>query len=337
MSEKPPRLVKHAPAVGLRPTRAHFALFDETPFEVGQFRFMARGVKAVGKPSLDQWTAALDFASQTHECAPYWIGALLCYAENRADWQAKLDQAMSVTGLAKNTLEGFAYVYRRVAADERAIAPSPSHARAVAPLEPAEQRVWLEKAATEGLGSDELKRHIRASSRRRVIEGQAVLAGMYRVIYAAPDYDTLTMEAMAKLPVQAHALADAVLFLWVRATLILANPGPRDIIEAWGFTAKSGRVWDRVLGVGGLYTDLRHEHLIIATRGTCVPDDPAAVNSSILTERRDDTKAHKPASVRLDIMRQYTTGPYLELFARERFEGWDTYGDDASAWKEPGK
>ncbi len=31
-------------------------------------------------------------------------------------------------------------------------------------------------------------------------------------------------------------------------------------------------------------------------------------------------------------MKHWTTGPYLELFASERADGWDAFGNDARLW-----
>ena len=50
------------------------------------------------------------------------------------------------------------------------------------------QRVWLERATREGWSVSEFKAEVRSSQRRKVVAGQAVLAGQYRVIYADPPW-----------------------------------------------------------------------------------------------------------------------------------------------------
>jgi N6-adenosine-specific RNA methylase IME4 len=140
------------------------------------------------------------------------------------------------------------------------------------------------------------------------------------------------------LPVEAHATPDAVLFFWVTAAVPLFLFGRRDAgsgaaDHAWGFTPKTGQVWDKVLPAGGSYVAVRHEHLIICTRGSCTPDHPVPMPPSVVTERRDPMAIHsaKPDTFRKQIERMYD-GPRLELFGRERHEGWTVFGNDASLW-----
>ena len=193
---------------------------------------------------------------------------------------------------------------------------------------------------------------MRAARRARVLDGQAVLEGMYRVIYADPPwvygdsgatvdgslgkaerhYEGLSIADLCKLPVEAHALPDSVLLLWVTAPLLMQNPGPRDVLEAWGFTYKTNLVWDKVLGNYGHYVHGRHEHLLICTRGSCLPDQPTPSPDSVYTERRSDVHSEKPEGIRTLIQRLYTRGPFLELFGRKRAEGWDVFGNDARLW-----
>jgi N6-adenosine-specific RNA methylase IME4 len=235
-----------------------------------------------------------------------------------------------------------------VKAKARALSPSFTHSRVVAKLEDRDQETFLEAARTEGWTSAELARNVRAAQRRHVIEGQAVLEGMYRVIYADPPwtygnkppsgsgaqthYKGMTIEQLCDLPVEAHARPSSVLFCWVTAPMLYENPGPREVIEAWGFTPKTGIVWDKVDHVFGNYVSVRHEHLIIATRGKHVtPDRPTPMPDSVQTERQDGEHSSKPESFRAIIEKLYD-GPYLELFGRERRAGWDVFGNDARLW-----
>jgi N6-adenosine-specific RNA methylase IME4 len=141
----------------------------------------------------------------------------------------------------------------------------------------------------------------------------------------------MTIAEICKVPVEAHSRPDAVLFLWVTAPLLLQQPGPREVIEAWGFTPKTGIVWDKVLGNFGHYVHACHEHLIIATRGSCLPDRPTPQPDSVQTIRRGDVHSQKPEEFR-KLIEQLYDGPYLELFGSERVEGWSVFGNDARLW-----
>lgn len=328
-------------------------LFDISPIRALEgFELRARSAVVIGRPTPDQFQAALTFAVSAQESSPYWVGDLLAYAETRTEWNDMMDGLLSSTGLSRQTLINRAFVARHVDADTRELSPSISHSQEVAALPPAEQRVWLGRAKSEEMTTNELRREIRAAKRRRVIEGQATLEGQFRVIYADPPWEygsgtkggsrvsdsfpPMSIEDICKLPVEAHSTPDAVLFMWVTAPLLYQNPGPREVIEAWGFTPKTGVVWDKVRGIGGSYVYVRHEHLIIATRGSCLPDVVEPMMQSVHTERRPSDFEHseKPETFRKAIQRIYTKGPYLELFGRRPVEGWTVFGNDARLWHE---
>ena len=323
-------------------------LFDERPIKLDGFTLTAQGVTIIGRPGIPQWKAAIDFAVGAERASGFWIGELMNYAERRPDWQGKIEQALAELGrpLTHKTLMNMGYISRAVTPKAKALAPSIAHADTVTGLDPDEQVTWMEKARTEEMTVRDLRLEIRASRRRRVLKGQAVLEGMFRVIYADPGwiygdrppsgsdaqqhYDGMTIEQLCALPVQAHAMPNSVLFLWTTAPMLLENPGPREVIEAWGFTPKTGMVWDKVEHGWGHYVDIRHEHLIIATRGSATPDRPTPMIDSLQTIRRGG-HSEKPEEFRKIIERLYD-GPYLELFARERVEGWSCFGDDARLW-----
>lgn len=338
-------------------------LFDLSPIRIGGFILRGRTVEPEPldedgtpiQPTIQGWQEAMTYASASEESSPYWVGQLLVYAEDREDWKEKLSQAMTATNLAQQTLENRATLVRKVAEPERQLAPSPSHAAEVTSLPKDEQRKWLKKAKTEGWTRNELRAEIRASKRTKVLEGQAKLEGMYRVIYAdcpwiysdsgatkdgslgkaERHFTGMTIEQLCKLPVAAHALPNAVLFFWVTAPLLFQNPGPREVVEAWGFTYKSNRVWDKVVGLPGHYgIQITHEHLIIAVRGDGQPDVPLPNDDSVLVERRGDEHSGKPESMRQWIEKHWTIGPRLELFGRRRVKGWDVFGNDARLWSQ---
>jgi N6-adenosine-specific RNA methylase IME4 len=338
-------------------------LFDERPIDLGGFKLKARSAVHVGRPTIKQWQAALEFASAAHEGSPYWVGDLVAYAEGREDWREKLDQAISVTRLARHTLHNLGYVSRRVDEDARQLSPSLAHSAEVAPMPPARQRRWLEKARTEGWTVREMRSEIRASQRRKIIEGQAALEGMFRILYADPSwkyrsssptadgslrkanerYHTMTIEEMMKLPVAAHAHKRASLFMWVTAPMLYpkaGQPGPNELAAAWGFPDyKENWVWDKVLGNPGSYSHVVHEHLILFTRDGDLPDMTIGLPKSVLTIRRGDDWEHsqKPEDVRQMIEKHWTVGPYLELFGRRRVEGWTVFGHDARLWHRQAK
>lgn len=331
---------------------------DQHPMKLDGFTFRARSVRAVGTPTKDQWQRALAFAEAAKEGAEWWIADLLHYARERGDWQEAFDQLLTVTQLAPQTLRNIESLGKAVDEPERRIAPSVKHADMVRTLSQRDQRKMLIKAADEGWTSSELRAEVRATQRTKVLEGQAELEGMFRVIYADPPwqyqqaapaasgafttaehhYPTLPIADLCKLPVMAHSEPNSVLFMWVTSPMLYGNPGPREVMEAWGFTYKASCVWDKVLGNYGHYVRVHHELLLIGTRGSCLPDNPTPMPDSVQVFRRQEHSA-KPEEFRAMIDRLYPKGRRVELFAREQPpKPWIGFGNDARLWaKEAGK
>ena len=170
----------------------------------------------------------------------------------------------------------------------------------------------------------------------------------FRVIYAAPPwkyndnrdvnvtdytgaehhYPTMTIAELCALPVQELAAPDAVLFLWVTSPL-LYEAAP--LIKAWGFSYKSSYVWDKVKHNMGHYNSVRHELLLICTRGSCTPDTPN-LNDSVVSIERAQRHSEKPEEFRRLIDSMYPHGQRIELFRRGAApDGWSVWGNEADA------
>ena len=162
----------------------------------------------------------------------------------------------------------------------------------------------------------------------------------YRVIYADPPwsyddkqdtaelggavkyYDTMPLEDICEIVVPTEK--NAVLFLWT------TSPQLEDsfkVINAWGFKYKSSFIWDKVLHSMGHYNSVRHEFLLIATKGNCTPDVKKLFDSVVSIERTDHSR--KPKEFREMIEELYPIGERIELFAREAPDGWDVWGNMA--------
>lgn len=173
-------------------------------------------------------------------------------------------------------------------------------------------------------------------------------AGLFRVIYADPPwkysndgaigdgdnysrverhYPPMELEKICALKVRELAADDAVLFMWVTAPLLLSHAPP--VLSAWGFTYKTNFVWDKVRHNYGHYSSVRHEHLLVATRGSCMPD-VGTLHDSVISIERSKRHSEKPPKFRTLIDALYTNGPRVELFARDAAEGWEAWGNEAA-------
>lgn len=335
--------------------RGKTELLTKDSFELNGFEFTETSctVKEGVRPSRPQFQGTLDFVRRAHKSSGFWLVDLIKYFDGRPDWKEFADMIIDAEVLAESTLKQYRYLGKHMLGPEERVdgAGFGLHAK-VAALPHDEQIEWLEKAKDHGWGQQDLAANVQAAERTKFIDGQATLAGMFRVIYADPPwkynqsnatldgslakqasrYPGMTIEELCKLPVKAHALPDSILFMWVTAPFLLQNPGPREVIEAWGFEPKGGYVWDKVLGNPGSYNHVVHEHLIVATRGSCLPDVPTPQPKSVQIIRRSHEHSAKPDEFRRLIETHWNRGPYLELFGRKPVDGWSVFGNDARLW-----
>lgn len=147
----------------------------------------------------------------------------------------------------------------------------------------------------------------------------------YRVtLEGSPEehYPTMSSEEITSLKIP--AAEDAILFLW--------SPNPKldealPVLEAWGFTYKTNMAWVKNRVGLGFYVRSKHELLLIGTRGKIgAPDESNRPNSVI--EANSGAHSVKPQIVYELIEQMYPQGKYLELFARQKREGWIAWGNE---------
>jgi N6-adenosine-specific RNA methylase IME4 len=141
---------------------------------------------------------------------------------------------------------------------------------------------------------------------------------------AKDHYPLMSIKDICDLPIKDIVQDNAVLFLWVTSPLLEEC---FDVIRCWGFKYKTSFVWDKVKHNMGHYNSVRHEFLLICTRGSCVPDTPKLFDSVQTVERTEHSE--KPPAFREIIDTLYVPGQRIELFARTRADGWDTWGFEA--------
>jgi len=146
---------------------------------------------------------------------------------------------------------------------------------------------------------------------------------------AEKHYSLMDTEDICNLPVSRLADKDCVLFLWV--TFPRLKDGIK-VLEAWGFDYKTvGFSWVKLNPKGqgyhtglGYYTRSNVEICLIGRVGSLKIID-RKVKQLIVSPRREHSR--KPDETRERIVQMYGNLPRIELFARQKFEGWDTYGN----------
>ena len=165
----------------------------------------------------------------------------------------------------------------------------------------------------------------------------------YSIIYADPPWDvkrgpdwgsngpskplpyaTMNIDEIISMPVERISAVSAHLYLWT------INKYIQDaylVAESWGFTVSCLLTWCKPrhgIGIGGTFVQTS-EHLLFCRRGT------------LKAQKRIDTTwfqcprlAHsiKPPFFRDLIVGVSGNLPRIELFARQRVDGWDAWGNE---------
>lgn len=137
-------------------------------------------------------------------------------------------------------------------------------------------------------------------------------------------------EDIKNLPVKDIIDSDCMLFLWV--TFPRLKEG-LDVMEAWGFQYKTlGFSWIKTnpkngkpfFGIG-YYTKSNCEVCLLGVKGK-----PIKVSNSVSSVVLSPKLRHseKPSIIREHIVRLCGDIPRVELFARSKTIGWDTWGNE---------
>ena len=173
----------------------------------------------------------------------------------------------------------------------------------------------------------------------------------YNIIYADPpwsyqnggvpqggvnaQYKTMKLQDIKDLPIDEISEDISVLFMW--ATFPQLQEA-LEVIKAWGFTYKTlGFSWIKTnknngepfFGIG-YYAKSNCEVCLMATKGKAHSLVKSNKVSSVLIHKR--TKhSKKPDIVAEKIVELFGDIPRIELFARDKKEGWDVFGNEVES------
>lgn len=176
--------------------------------------------------------------------------------------------------------------------------------------------------------------------------------GKYNIIYADPPwkyhlykkiegnkglaenfYNTMNVEEIKNLPIQNIADDNCVLFLWATAPCL---PEAFEVLNSWGFEYKTiAFVWvkqnrknyDLFWGMGH-YTRANAEFCLLATKGNL---PRISHNIHQIVTGRVEEHSKKPNEVRKRIVELFGDLPRIELFARQKYAGWDVWGNEVES------
>lgn len=173
------------------------------------------------------------------------------------------------------------------------------------------------------------------------------MSALFDVVYADPpwryDNGTPGREVENHYPTMAHdeicavdvpAARDSVLFLWAVAPKL---PEALDVMSSWGFSYRSGAVWDKDMAGMGYWFRGQHEHLLVGVKGRWSPPAPSLRVPSVHREPRG-RHSKKPDRIRALIATWWPDARRLEMFCRYPSPGWHVWGnqvDSSRALEQP--
>lgn len=96
-----------------------------------------------------------------------------------------------------------------------------------------------------------------------------------------------------------------------------------DILKGWGFTYLDLITWVKPSGFGPFFARTT-QHVLFGYKGNCWFDGERFLPTHITAN--PGKHSQKPTEF-YDLVERVSTGPYLEVFARERRRDWDALGN----------
>jgi N6-adenosine-specific RNA methylase IME4 len=147
---------------------------------------------------------------------------------------------------------------------------------------------------------------------------------------ATRHYNCMTIDDIYNLPINSICNNDCILFLWIIDPML---PEAIKVIKSWGFKYKTvAFTWVKenkksngyFTGLG-YWTRANPEQCLLATKGN-PKRISKAVRQLIISKRQEHSK--KPDEIRDRIVELCGDLPRIELFARQKVQGWDSWGNE---------
>lgn len=303
------------------------------------------GLKLDENLTFDEWKG-IGLQLQTMQGSiGFWIGDWLNFGEKH--YGETYTQAVEATGAEVQTLMNYKWVAKTIETSRRRdnLSFSAHHEIASAPVD--KQDELLQEAVTENLSSRDIREKVKEIKK---LPTPPLPEGKYQVIYADPpwaydvdlssgatrspenNYPVMELDELVEFGEKVREISaeNCILFMWITAPKL---NWMNDILEAWGFEYKTNLIWDKIKPNMGHYSSVRHEILIIAGKGTCSPHtDGATIQSvdSVQSIEKSPRHSEKPQEFMEIIEKLYPDTKKIELFARNKRDGWESWGNDAN-------
>ena len=167
----------------------------------------------------------------------------------------------------------------------------------------------------------------------------------YQVIYADPPwaqgmtgkydrrpnrakslpYPSMGLEEIKRLSI--GDVADVGCHLWLWTTNQYLRDG-FDVMDEWGFKYLAPITWVKPSGLGNWFIH-RTQTLLFGYKEKCIFPN-ARYKPTVLVAGIPNRHSEKPIEMR-ELIEQISGTPRLELFAREKTDGWDVWGNEVES------
>ena len=135
----------------------------------------------------------------------------------------------------------------------------------------------------------------------------------------------MTIEDLKGLPVKEISDCNCLLFMWIVSPML---PEAVELMTSWGFEyATIAFVWYKQKTNPGHYTMSECEICIVGKKGK-IPEPRGERNIRQFLSKERGKHSKKPADIRYRITQMFPTQKKIELFSREKIEGWDCWGNE---------
>lgn len=142
------------------------------------------------------------------------------------------------------------------------------------------------------------------------------------------QYESMKLDDIKNLPVGSIAKDDCLLFMWVTSPFLKIGI---DLLYDWGFAFSTvAFVWHKQKSNPGSYTLSECELCIVAKKGK-IPKSRGSRNERQFLSEIRSTHSQKPSEIRDRILRMFPDQNKIELFARNKSEGWDVWGNEVNS------
>lgn len=135
-------------------------------------------------------------------------------------------------------------------------------------------------------------------------------------------YSVMSIEDIAKLPVIDIADKNSALFLWTTTPML---QDAFYIMNEWGFKYKTAIYWRKIMSLGmGYWYRGQVEVCLLGIRGKV---KAFRIQKANFIQTKALRHSQKPKEMR-KLIEATKLEPRIELFAREKVEGWDCWGNE---------